>query len=256
MWNVGQYEKFRAERAQPFFDLLSRLHEPDFTRVVDLGCGTGELTRVLSERFPTASVLGVDDSAEMLAAARARAIAGRLAFEHGDIATFAGGPFDLVFSNAALHWVPDHAALLAWLASLISPAGVLAVQMPANFEAPSHTLTRAIALRYGAAPTASPVLPLSAYVERLWQLGFDVTAWETTYQHVLTSPNGVLEWIKGTALVPLLASLPEREHAAFLAECATELEQAYPATPHGTLFPFRRLFFVARRQGSPELRSA
>jgi trans-aconitate 2-methyltransferase len=253
MWNVDQYEKYRDERAQPFLDLLSRVTEPDFGTVADLGCGTGELTRLLVDRFPQAAIVGFDHSAEMLAAAQPRAVPSRLRFENADILRVQGS-FDLIVSNAALQWLPHHQALLARLTSQLTPQGVLAVQMPANFDAPSHTIVAELMQAHqGGSSPRPPVLPIAAYVEILHALGLRVTAWETTYQHVLSGENAVLEWLKGTTLVSFLPTLGEHERQQFLARCAERLTEAYPPTEHGTLFPFKRIFFVARRRlGAPQ----
>jgi trans-aconitate 2-methyltransferase len=255
MWNVSQYERYRDERARPFFELLQRVPDTQVQRAVDLGCGTGELTRAIAERWPEATVLGVDSSPDMLAAARPRSMAGRLGFAQGDVRTFAGGPFDLVVSNATLQWVPDHPALLPRIAALVAPGGTLAVQMPGNFDAPSHTLLAEVVaagpwaakLAAAGAAGARAVRPVAWYVETLWPLGFEVDAWETTYVHVLPGEDAVLEWTKGTAMRPLLAALEAAEREAFLLEYGARLRRAYPAGPRGTLFPFRRVFFVARR---------
>jgi trans-aconitate 2-methyltransferase len=249
MWDVRQYERYRDERSRPFVELLARLPGTGYRRVVDLGCGTGELTLLLADRFPEAAVTGIDTSEEMLAAARPRASA-RVSFERGDAATWAR-PVDLAFSNATLQWVADHPRLLAHIASY---AGALAVQVPANFDAPSHVLLNetategpwAPALRAGWRPNS--VLAPTEYVALLWKLGFEVDAWETTYLHVLPGEDAVLEWTRGTALRPVLALLAEPDRSAFLASYGAKLRKAYPRTDRGTIFPFKRLFFAAVRR--------
>jgi trans-aconitate 2-methyltransferase len=255
-WNVSVYEEFASERARPFLDLLGRVPDGRVESAVDLGCGTGEMTRLLAERWPGAVVLGVDNSPEMLAAARPRAIPGRLSFEPGDAGRFRpAAPVDLLLSNAALHWVPRHDALVPRLAQAVAPGGVLAVQMPANFDAPSHALLRAVAAdgpwadKLAGVLAPEPVLPLAAYVDQLLGLGFTVDAWETTYVHILGGDDPVLGWVRGTALRPVLDALGPDESAAFVERYGARLRAAYPAGPRGTLFPFRRIFFVARRPG-------
>ncbi len=253
-WNVPQYEKFAGERARPFFDLVGRVPDGDVKSVVDLGCGTGELTATLAERWPDAHVLGVDNSPDMLAAARPRAIPGRLQFEPGDAGRFRPAPVDRLISNAVLHWVPHHETLFPRLAGAIAPGGTLAVQMPGNFDSPSHTILRRVA---GQEPWAEKLVgkvqavyvqPVAYYARMLLELGFSVDAWETTYVHVLSGADPVLQWVKGTSLRPVLGALGPDETEAFLARCAAELAQAYPAMPDGrTLFPFRRIFVVAQR---------
>ena len=257
MRDPDQYARFSDERSLPFFTLLARVPELPFRDIVDLGCGNGALTRAIAERWPEARVVGLDNSPQMLAGAAAQAIEGRLEFVRGDIATY-GRPADLIFSNAALQWLDDHERSFPRLASLIAPDGALAVQMPANFEAPSHVLLEATA-RAGpwAAKLASwqmhVVKPLRWYVELLQGLGFAVEGWETTYYFVLQGDDPVMEWVKGTQMQPILALLDEREGAAFCADYASRLRAAYPAGAAGTagtagtIFPFSRIFFVARR---------
>jgi trans-aconitate 2-methyltransferase len=252
-WDPGQYGKFRDDRARPFFDLLARVPDRRFGRVADLGCGTGELTRVLAERWPAARVTGVDSSREMLQAAAPRAIAGRLEFVEADIAAWEPPDrFDLVLSNAALQWVPDHGRLLPRLSALLAPRGVLAVQVPANHDWPSHQEILRLAAEE---PWASKltgrwrphaVEPLDGYVRTLQAGGLAVDAWETTYVHILQGADPVLEWLKGTALRPVLTVLGA-EAPGFLEALAPRLRAAYPPGPAGTLFPFRRFFFVATR---------
>jgi len=243
-WNPGQYGKFADERSRPFFDLLGRV-EGEFASIADLGCGTGELTEALAVRWPGARVIGVDDSREMLA----KAPRGRVEFVEADLATWRPpGPLGLVFSNAAIQWVPDHEQLLAHWVGMLGPGGVLAVQQPGNFDAPSHVILRELLAERKLEPRASPVLPLAWYVERLQALGCAVDAWETTYVHVLAGEDPVLEWVKGTALTPYLS----RVGPDFVEEYRRRLGEAYPPGPKGTLFPFRRLFFVARLRGLEE----
>ena len=252
-WNVSQYERFRCERARPFLDLLARVGDRPVARAVDLGCGTRELTTLLIERWPAAHVVGVDSSEAMLAAARPRAIARRLDFIAGDVSTWhADTRPELIFSNAVLQWVPDHDALLPRLAGSLAPGGVLAVEMPANFDAPSHRILDEVLGNRGLEHLRRkvPVRPLGWYAETLLALGLDVDAWETTYVHVLRGEDPVLEWVKGTALTPILDRLDGDARAAFLADYGARLHVAYPPTPSGvTLLPFRRLFFVATRLG-------
>jgi trans-aconitate 2-methyltransferase len=190
----------------------------------------------------------------MLAAAASRQIPGRLTFAAGDARSFTPErPVDLVVSNAALHWVPDHDVLLGHLLAMLAPGGVLAVQMPANFDAASHMLLAETAAdgpwadRLAGAGHHAAVHPLSFYAERLLDAGLDVDAWETVYLHVLPGDDAVLSWTKGTALRPVLALLSDEEQPRFLAAYAARLRAAYPRASHGTLFPFRRIFFVARK---------
>jgi trans-aconitate 2-methyltransferase len=252
-WDPGQYEKFRDERSRPFLDLVGRVPDQPYRRIVDLGSGTGELSRRLLDRWPEARVTGVDLSPQMLEAARPRSIPGRLDFVLGDLATWdPGEPVGLIVSNAALQWVPDHVGLLPRLLSRLAPGGVLAVQVPANHDSPSHTLILELAgeppwrerLKGRWRPHA--VEPLAWYVESLLRGGAEVDAWETTYLHALPGADPVLEWLKGSALRPVLSALGG-DGPGFLEALGPRLRAAYPPGPRGTIFPFRRLFFAARR---------
>jgi trans-aconitate 2-methyltransferase len=254
MWDADQYERFRGERSRPFFDLLSRIPDQSYGSIVDLGCGTGDLSAALADHWPEALVRGVDLSEEMLVPARTRAEAGRLEFLKADLATWRpDAPADLIVSNAAIQWVPDHEALLRHMASYLGSKGVLAVQMPANFESPSHALLKKLssskrwAGRLKKRLRNDVVQPLERYVELGWALGLKVDAWETVYQHVLPGKDAVLEWMKGTGLRPVMAALQGAELEEFLAAYGEKLGLAYPETPQGTQFPFRRIFFVARK---------
>jgi trans-aconitate 2-methyltransferase len=247
MWDANQYERFRAERTRPFFDLLTRIPDRSYKSIVDLGCGTGDLTAALADHWPEARVIGVDSSDDMLKAAEPHADPGRLDFVKDDIAAWKPAkPVDLIVANAAFHWIPDHDALLGRMAAALGPKGVLAVQMPANFTSPSHLLLKeAVAGRVELRHDI--VLPPASYVAILHKLGLSVDAWETTYQHILQGKDAVLEWVKGSALRPVLKALQGAERDEVLAAYAEKLRQAYPESPSGTLFPFRRYFFVAVR---------
>jgi trans-aconitate 2-methyltransferase len=222
-----------------------------YREIVDLGCGAGELTVALAERWPEALVTGLDNSPQMLAGAGKHAIDGRLRFVLGDIVDF-DQPQDLIYSNATLHWLEGHESLFPTLAALVRPGGVFAAQMPSNFRQPSHLLMEEIA-RDGPWATRLAswrqlhVLPLEWYGELLMGLGFSVDAWETTYHFVLQGDDPVLEWVKGTSLQPILNALEDRERAAYLDRYAAALRDAYPAHEGSTVFPFTRIFFVANR---------
>ncbi len=255
MWDVGQYERFREERSRPFFDLLNRIPDRSYRTIVDLGCGTGELTEVLSGHWPQSRVIGVDLSEEMLSEAGKRAEPGKLDFVQGDIGDWRSAkPVDLIVSNAALQWVPGHEALIGRVASFLAPEGVLAVQVPANCESPSHTLLQETV---ATGPWSEKlrgklrhdiVLPIAGYVAAAHALGLGIDAWETVYQHVLPGKDAVLEWVKGTALRPAIKALEDPERSAFIDAYAARLRTAYPETSSGTVFAFRRLFFVARKR--------
>ncbi|CAL9469778.1 trans-aconitate 2-methyltransferase [Streptomyces sp. enrichment culture] len=260
-WDPAQYLRHADHRARPFADLLARV--PDLPsgrpRIADLGCGPGNVTALLAARWPTAHITGYDNSAEMLDRAHVEhegptRAGGHLDFTYADVRTWAPSePYDLVISNATLQWVPGHAERFAeWLKGL-KGGGTLAFQVPGNFDAPSHRLMRALADRHGVADTLrheDAVLTPAAYLERLTSLGCAVDAWETTYVHVLHGEDPVLDWVKGTGLRPILTALADTPQArdTFLRDYRAALREAYPATPHGTPFPFRRVFVVARKE--------
>jgi trans-aconitate 2-methyltransferase len=258
VWDPAQYGVFARERGRPFGELVARVGAQRPGQVVDLGCGDGSLTATLAARWPDAAVLGVDSSAEMLAAAAAHSTS-RLSFLRGTIEDWRPDrPVDVLVANAALHWVPDHAEHLPRLVSAVSPGGWLAFQVPGNGDAPSHTLLTELRRsprwrdRLGAGAGRWPdVLDPPGYIDRLARLGCVVDAWETTYAHVLAGPDPVLEWVRGTALRPVLAALSAADAADFEAEYGAALREAYPAAPYGTVVPFRRVFVVARVGGGP-----
>lgn len=253
MWDAGRYLNYSKERSRPFYDLLARVNLDTAASIADLGCGPGHLTRVLADRWPHARIIGVDSSPEMLTKARQVSVPDRLAFVQADLASWpAPGPLDLIVSNAALQWVGDHERLLARLAGMLAPAGVLAVQVPAHFDDPAYqaiaetaTRPRWDAVLRGVGLRQDSVLPLPRYVQCLHDIGLAVDAWQTTYIHVLTGDNPVLEWFRGSALTPLLARLDTADRATFLGEVGEQLRAAYPPRAGVTLFPFTRLFFVA-----------
>ena len=249
-WNPDQYLKFAGPRLRPAVDLLSRVQprRPPAT-VVDLGCGAGNVTGLLADRWPTAAIEGVDSSATMLAKARADGPAAT--WTEADLATWsAAGPIDVLFSNAALHWLDDHDDLFPRLAAMVSGGGVLAVQMPRNHGAASHIcMTEAAGPWHDRLATVlrpSPVATPETYYDMLAPHVADLDIWESVYTHVLEGDNPVVEWTKGTALKPLLDALDEAARADFLADYGARIRAAYPPRADGrTLFPFRRLFIVA-----------
>lgn len=251
-WNPEQYGRFHAERTQPFLDLLALVHPRPGMRVVDLGCGTGELTRRLHLHVEARETLGVDRSGAMLEKSAAFVAEG-LRFEAGDIAAFrAHGEYDLVFSNAALQWVPDHEALFARLAEALAPEGQLAVQVPANFDEATHVVASRIAAEppFAAAlgtPPPEPVLAPDAYARLLWRLGFRAQHVRLqVYGHVLGGREDVVEWVKGTRLTAYAERLEPALYEAFLARyrerLLPQLEDAHPY-----FFPFKWILLWARR---------
>jgi trans-aconitate 2-methyltransferase len=251
-WDPAQYLKFADHRLRPAIDLLNRIALDDPREICDLGAGAGNVTRLIKERWPAAQVTGVDDSSTMLAKAAATAPA--IAWEQADLATWrAPRPADLIYSNAALHWLTGHERLFPALLGGLAPGGVLAVQMPRNFGAPSHTLISEAARGGPWRATLEPLLrpaPVAepaVYYDLLAPLVSSLDIWETEYLQILEGPDPVKEWTKGTWLRPLLDALGEPDRSRFEARYAELLRRAYPPRPDGhTLFPFRRLFIVAR----------
>lgn len=247
-WNPDQYHKFSAERSAPFDDLLKLVHVRTGMRVVDLGCGTGELTRKLADHLPKSDVLGLDSSPQMLEKASNHARLG-LRFERGDQAELTG-EWDLIFSNAALQWTENHPSLFPKLFARLKPGGQMAVQMPSNHEHISHRKIREVA---GREPFRSalngwvrfaPVLPIEAYAEILFQQNAEqIQVFEKIYPHVLENADAVVEWISGTALVPYFERLDESMREQFTQSIREEIRSAMPGQP--VFYPFKRTFISA-----------
>jgi trans-aconitate 2-methyltransferase len=253
-WDPAQYARFSDHRSRPFFDLVGRIGHPAPRRVVDLGCGPGELTAVLARRWPDAQVLGIDSSPEMVdRAGRLENPPPNLSFAVADVRDWALGPgTDVVVSNALLQWVPGHQALLARWAAELEAGAWLAFQVPGNFSAPSHVLMRTLAEserwkeQLGSVLRHDDVVSSPDEYHRLLRgAGLETDSWETTYQHLLTGGDPVLEWVRGTGLRPVLAALSAADAAEFERTYAEMLTEAYPSEPDGgTLFAFRRIFTV------------
>ena len=255
-WDPRQYKRFEAQRDRAALDLLVRLpgdlhpHE-----IWDLGCGAGQHAALLKRRHPDAAVHGLDSSAAMLD--QARALSADIDWVRGALSDWSPArPADLILANASLQWAPDHPALFPRLASHLAPGGVLAVQMPMAWESTQHTLMRAVAAdgpwaqRLGGVATIRALLPIADYYDLLAATCAEVDVWSTTYLHVLTGEDAVLEWMKGTALRPYLTALADDAPmtASFLSALAARLSEAFPRRPDGTtLLPFQRLFLLARR---------
>ncbi|AQS69189.1 trans-aconitate 2-methyltransferase [Streptomyces pactum] len=278
-WDPAQYLRHAGPRARPFTDLLARV--PDLSpssrrrssgggphghppRIADLGCGPGNVTVLLADRWPTARITGYDNSPRMLERAQEYAgptpRGGHLDFAAADALTWTPAePCDLVISNATLQWVPGHVERFADWIGRLAPGGVLAFQVPGNFDAPSHRLMRELAhsRRWrgrlaGALRHDGAVLTPEAYLAHLTAAGCTADVWETTYVHLLPGDDAVLDWVKGTGLRPVLTALDDDPQArdAFVEEYRTVLRAAYPAGAHGTPFPFRRIFAVARKDAN------
>ncbi len=253
-WNPALYERFEDERTRPARDLLARIPLAKASHVVDLGCGPGNSTELLVERFPDASVVGTDTSPAMLASARKRLPQCR--FEQSDVSTWQAHPApDLIFANAVLQWLPNHDSLLPRLLGSLAPGGVLAVQMPDNLHEPSHRAMREIAAE---APWVSAIgdasrlrealLSANAYYDLLVRGGSRVDIWRTVYHHPLASAAAIVEWLRATGLRPFLDPLSDELRESYLREYELRIARAYPAQADGrSLLAFPRLFIVAQR---------
>lgn len=252
-WDPSVYLQFSDERLRPALDLLARVPLQNPRGVIDLGCGAGNVTALLHQRYPQAKVLGVDASEPMLEKARAAAPA--CTFAQADIATFRPAePPDLIYSNAALHWLSDHETLFPALLAQLAPRGVLAVQIPAMHAAPIRALQYEVAADgpwaalLAGVESAPPILPPARYWDLLAPLCASLDLWETIYTHALKGEDAAVQWAMGTSLRPFLAALPEEMRPAFLAAYRKRVNAAYPRRAEGTtLLPFRRLFLVGRR---------
>lgn len=258
-WDPEQYRRFASHRLRPALELAARLEGLAPATIYDLGCGTGEITRILAARWPGARVHGIDGSEAMLEKARGVA-ADAVTFELGDLNTWsAPEPAGLLFSNAAYHWIPDHRAVFPRLLDSLAPGGALAVQMPMSWDLPSHRAMRDVLElgRSGGAPFGSralresmarkPLLDTAEYYDLLRARASEVDLWETEYLQALEGEDAVLEWVSGTGLRPILEGLAGEERDAFLDRYRARLRELYPRRADGrTLYPFRRLFLFAR----------
>ncbi len=249
-WNPRTYLAFASERTRPAAELLGRIPSEAPANVVDIGCGPGNSTELLCERWPDADVDGVDSSPDMIAQAKSTEVRARWTL--ADAATWAPDrSFDVVFSNATYQWLGNHAVLLPRLMSFTRPGGVFAFQVPRNFDQPSHVLMRATA---NDGPWAAKlknireasVLPAETYFDLLAPHARGLDIWQTEYLHVLDGEDAVYRWVSATGLRPFVQALEGEEREAFIAAYKRRLEIAYPRRADGkTLLPFRRLFAVA-----------
>jgi trans-aconitate 2-methyltransferase len=249
-WDANQYLKFGDERTQPCRDLALRVSIPAVRTVVDLGCGPGNSTKVIAERWPQAEIMGVDNSASMIETARRE-------YPHyrwvvSDISLWAsepGPPFDIVFSNATLHWVPDHVTLYPNIFARVARGGAFAAQAPCNLDSPAQRLMREVAPR-GLRVNEWFTHPAGFYYDLLAPLSAHLDMWETEYLHILPNPEAIVEWYKGSGLRPFLEALQtDSEREQFLGEYLRRIRIAYPPQADGRiLFPFRRLFVVAYKK--------
>jgi trans-aconitate 2-methyltransferase len=255
-WDPGQYNKFRAERSAPFEDLWALIRVSEGMSVIDLGCGSGELTRRLADRLPGSTVAGIDSSVQMLEKAQELARPG-LSFIAGEIEAVTG-QWDLVFSHAAIQWVDNHETLIPRLMSLLRPGGQLVAQLPSNHRHPSHAMITATASEEPFRKAIEgwvrvpPVLEIDRYADLLYQSGAaDITVLEKVYCHMMEDADAIAQWTSGTALVPYFERLPRELHAAFLDSYRSKLAGIWPRGP--IFFTFRRIFMAAtRRRGDQE----
>ncbi len=253
-WNPSLYRRYEGERTRPAAELLARVTLADAQHVVDLGCGPGNSTELLVQRFPQAQVLGTDSSEAMLISARERLPQAR--FEQSDIAAWVPDVApDLIYANAALQWVPGHEALFPRLFAALAPGGVLAVQMPDNRQEPTHRLMRAVAAE---APWAEHIgdtdkvrtqlLDIGGYYDLLGPLAAQVDVWHTIYQHPMASAAAIVEWVRSTGLKPFVDRLPDDLQCSYLAEYERRVDLAYPVRTDGKrLLAFPRMFIVAQK---------
>lgn len=252
-WDPEHYGRYADERSRPYGDLVRRIGARQPQQVVDLGCGSGELTASLRTVWSTADIVGVDSSPAMIAKARSIKGVDDLRFLERDLRSWRPDHgTDVMISNAALQWVPEHRALLPGLVERLSEDGWLAFQVPGNFAEPSHVLLGELAdAEPYAAYTQARARPSSAepadYLADLTDLGCTVEAWETTYLHVLGGEDPVFTWVSATGARPVLQALPDDLRETFEAEYKELLRAAYPEQPYGTVLPFRRIFVVAQR---------
>jgi trans-aconitate 2-methyltransferase len=251
-WEPDVYLKFSDHRLRPALELLGRVPLASPSVIYDLGCGTGNVTRLLAERWPAATVYGLDNSREMLA--KAAEEPSPIQWIEADVSQWRPEePVDLIYSNATLHWVEGHSALFPRLIGFLRPGGCLAVQMPLSWDLPSHRLMRETLADEGLgsedlrrAVARDWVEEAAVYYDLLASLTRGLDIWETVYLQVLEGEDPVLEWVKGTGLRPILNGLEGGERELFLTEYKRRLREAYPVRGDGrTLYPFRRLFLVA-----------
>lgn len=251
-WNSKQYLKFKNERTQPAMDLVNRLNLDQPQKIIDIGCGPGNSTRVLKDRYPEAYILGVDNSEDMIASARKSH--SDLDFEMCDVSkdlNLLDKKFDIVFSNACIQWIPDHPRLIKELLGLLNPQGILAVQIPNNFKEPIHRIIQEVSTssKWKGCFDVGRVfytLTQSEYFDTLSEVSQEFALWETIYYHVMDSHQAILEWYRATGLKPYLDVLNDEMKQAFEKDVMERIIKQYPAQKNGKIiFRFPRLFFTA-----------
>lgn len=247
-WDDTQYLKFADARTRPAAELLARVQSVAPAHVIDLGCGPANSTELLARRWPSAQIVGVDNSEAMIA--RARDTLPKLRFVLSDVRSYrAEQPVDVLFANAVLHWIPDHAQLVPALLDMLTPDGCLAFQMPDNWQEPSHRLMRELIPHYvpdlGAVRTHPPIESAAFYYDLLAPRAKHVDIWQTRYEHVMPDAAAIVEWVKGTGLRPYLEALQPKRREDFERDYEREIARAYPTRSDGRrLFSFPRLFVV------------
>ena len=266
LWNAQQYLRFADDRLRPFLDLVTQLDpDGDVHTVADLGCGPGNATALLVDWWPDARIVGVDSSPAMIETARRQAVPGQVEFELGDLRDWhPDGKVDVLLANAVLQWVPDHLDLLPALAAQLAPGGVFGFQVPGNFQAPTHLALAELKQKWADRIPAGLEQPGShdpaVYLEKLAESGLEPDVWETTYTYVLPAdpdekvPCGVTEFVRGTALRPVVNALDPADAAEFVAEYDALVRKAYPVRTLGDrtvqLLPYRRIFAIGRSTGA------
>ena len=252
-WDSSQYLKFKAERTQPAIDLVNRINVDNPEKIIDIGCGPGNSTQVLAGRFPDAYIVGVDKSEEMISAAKKSYP--NLDFNICDAGTELSqldSDFDIVFSNACIQWIPDHANLITNMLNLLKRNGILAVQIPMNFNEPIHKIVSELTAsgkwkKYFINPSVYSTLSQSEYFDILSEISEEFHIWETVYYHVMKSHNDILEWYRGTGLRPYLDVLPDDKKTEFEADFMENIVRRYPKQKNGDIiFRFPRFFFTAK----------
>ena len=260
VWDPGQYLRYGGHRLRPAIELFQRVDLDAPVRCWDIGCGNGEIARAMTERWPAAQVVGLDASAEMLEKAKSQPGSDKVDWRQADISNWEPSePADVIYTNATLQWLTDHETLFPRLMQCVAPGGVFAAQMPLSWGQASHRLLREILNEgnggkgYGTDTLRQTVArkwvdEAAVYYDRLRPHASDVDIWEVTYQQVLSGDDPVLEWVKGSALRPVLTELGPNMAAKYLVEYGAALRDAYPRREDGTtLYPFARLFMVAKR---------
>ena len=254
-WSPLQYLRYQDERSRPFLELLNRVDCSSPDEVVDLGCGPGNATMMLRDRWPNAKVIGVDNSREMLAQAQPLALADKLEFQLDDVSTWSSDDLlDVIVSNAAFQWIPGHLARFKDFAEMLKPEGWFAFQVPNMAQEPSHVMLNELGTssrwrdQLERFTHSMSVNTITEYIDTLQACGCAVDAWETTYMQVLPGDNAVLEWARGSSMRPFLTALGPEEATEFATAFGERVARAYPKNSHGTVYRFRRMFVVAQKR--------